>query len=85
MRVRVFSTSTCPWCDRAKDYLKDLGIAYESVDVRENREMAMEMVRKTHQRGVPVVQIGESYIIGFDRPQIDAALKTAGLLTENSF
>lgn len=80
MKVRVYSTSTCPWCDKAKDYLKSLGVDYESINVQENREMAMEMVAKTHQRAVPVVHIGEEYIVGFDRPRIDAALKSEGLV-----
>ena len=80
MKVRVFSTSTCPWCDKAKDYLKSIGVDYDSIDVQKNREMAMEMVAKSHQRAVPVIQVGETYIVGFDRPGIDAALKTAGLL-----
>lgn len=80
MKVRVFSTSTCPWCDKVKDYLKSLDVEFEAINVQENREMAMAMVAKTHQRAVPVTQIGESYIVGFDRPRIDSALKSEGLV-----
>ncbi|WP_213692538.1 glutaredoxin family protein [Aminiphilus sp.] len=80
MSVRVYSTSTCPWCDKAKDYLSELGVAFEAVDVSKDRAMAEEMIRKTGQRGVPVLDIGGTVIVGFDRPAIDAALKEKNLL-----
>jgi glutaredoxin-like YruB-family protein len=80
MSVRVYSTSTCPWCDKAKDYLSQLGVAFEAVDVSRDRAMAEEMIRKTGQRGVPVLDIGGTIIVGFDRPAIDAALKANKLL-----
>ncbi|MBL3593874.1 MAG: glutathione S-transferase N-terminal domain-containing protein [Synergistaceae bacterium] len=79
MAVKVYSTQTCPWCDKAKDYLRDKGVAYDVVDVGADRAAAMEMVRKTRQMGVPVVQIGERYIVGFDVKAIDSALAEEGL------
>lgn len=81
MSVRIYSTSTCPWCDKAKDYLKKLGVAFEAVDVSKDRAMAEEMIRKTGQRGVPVLDIGGKVIVGFDQPAIDAALKEQNLLS----
>lgn len=79
MAVKVYSTQTCPWCDKAKDYLRDKGVAYDVVDVGADRAAAMEMVKKTRQMGVPVVQIGERYIVGFDVKAIDSALAEEGL------
>ncbi|AER66977.1 glutaredoxin-like protein, YruB-family [Thermovirga lienii DSM 17291] len=78
--VKVYSTPTCPWCVKAKDYLKSINVDFEDVDVSKDREAAMEMVRKTRQMGVPVVQIGSTYIVGFDKDAIDEALKENGIL-----
>jgi glutaredoxin 3 len=80
MTVKVYSTQTCPWCDKAKDYLKGKGVAFDVVDVGADRAAAMEMVKKTRQMGVPVVQIGERYIVGFDVRAIDGALADEGLV-----
>lgn len=79
MTIRVFSTKTCPWCDKVKEYLDGRSVPYESIDVGANREMAMEMVNRTGQRGVPVIEIGETFIVGFDKPRLDEALQAAGL------
>ncbi|GHV27248.1 NrdH-redoxin [Synergistales bacterium] len=79
MSVLVYSTKTCPWCDKAKEYLASRGLTYEAIDVSADKEAAKEMVEKTRQRGVPVIKIGEHYIVGFDKPKIDSALSEAGL------
>lgn len=81
MQVMVYSTKTCPWCDKAKEYLKSLNVAFENVDVSEYREAAMELVKKTRQMGVPVIMVGERYIVGYQPDQIKAALMEAGLLS----
>ncbi len=80
MTVTVYSTPTCPWCDKAKEYLESKGVAYEVVDVSKDKAAAMDMVKKTRQMGVPVVQIGERYIVGFDKGSIDTALEEDGLV-----
>jgi len=80
MGVKVYSTPTCPWCDKAKDYLKSINIGFETIDVSKDKAAAMELVKKTRQMGVPVIQVGEKYIVGFNREAIDAALKEAGLI-----
>ncbi len=53
---------------------------YDVVNVAGDKAAAMELVKKTRQMGVPVIQIGEKYIVGFDKPGITEALKEAGLL-----
>ncbi|MDL2264673.1 glutaredoxin family protein [Synergistaceae bacterium OttesenSCG-928-I11] len=80
MNVVVYSTNSCPWCVKAKEYLDSLKVAYESVNVSENRDAAAEIVQKTRQRGVPVVKVGERYIVGFDQSAIDSALRDADLI-----
>lgn len=80
MAVTVFSTTTCPWCVKTKDYLKSLNIPFEDKNVSSDKAAAMEMVKKTKQMGVPVTMIGDQYIVGYDPDKISAALKAEGLL-----
>lgn len=74
MSVSVYSTPTCPWCDKAKSYLNQNNIDYNNYNVAEDRNAAMDMIRKSGQRGVPVLDINGKIIIGFDKPAIDSAL-----------
>lgn len=73
-RVIVFSTPTCPWCNRAKSYLRSRGVPYRDVDVSRDPAAARDLVRRTGQMGVPVVEIDGRPIVGFDQARIDAAL-----------
>jgi glutaredoxin-like YruB-family protein len=80
MSVVVYSTKSCPWCVKAKQFLDSLKVPYDAIDVNSNREAALEIVEKTRQRGVPVVKVGERYIVGFDQSAIQSALKEEGLV-----
>jgi len=73
-KVKMFSLSTCPHCKKAKAYLSEKGIAFENVDVRENKEGAKELMEVYNSKSVPVVVIGDEVIVGFDQQRIDAAL-----------
>ncbi len=73
-RVLVFTTPTCPWCSRAKTYLRGRGVAFREVDVSRDPAAARELVRRTGQMGVPVVEIDGRPIVGFDQPKIDRLL-----------
>lgn len=74
MSVTVYSTTTCPWCVKAKDYLKSKGVEYNDVNVSLDPAKAKEMIEKSGQRGVPVLDINGNIIVGFDKPQIDKLL-----------
>ena len=74
MNVIVYSTKTCPYCVMLKDFLKEKGIEFKDFDVGADREKAREMIEKTGQQGVPVIDIGGKVIIGFDRAAIVEAL-----------
>ncbi|MCX7747578.1 MAG: glutaredoxin family protein [Clostridia bacterium] len=74
MTVKVYSTPTCPWCTVTKRYLTSKNVKYEDVDVSTDRNAAMEMIQKTGQRGVPVLDINGKIIIGFDQNEIDKLL-----------
>jgi len=77
MNIKVYSTTTCPWCTKVKDYLKSKGVEFENVDVSANREAAMEMVKKTQQMGVPVTEIDGEFVIGYDTAKIDELISKA--------
>jgi glutaredoxin 3 len=73
-RVVIYSTPTCPYCKRAKDYLTRKGISYIEHNVAVDRAAAKEMVKKSGQLGVPVILIGDEVIIGFHQAQLDKLL-----------
>lgn len=73
-KITVYSTTTCPFCIRAKQFLKDNNIAFEEIDVAENHEKAQEMIKKSGQMGVPVIEIDGEIIVGFDKDKIKEAL-----------
>ncbi|MBU3110105.1 glutaredoxin family protein [Clostridium lacusfryxellense] len=76
MLIKVYSTPSCPWCTITKDYLRSKNFAFEDVDVSKNREAAMEMIKKSGQRGVPVIDINGKIIVGFDQARIDKLMKS---------
>lgn len=63
--IIIYSTPTCPYCTMAKDYFKKHGFKFEDVDVSIDQKRAQEMIDKTGQMGVPVIQINDNIIIGF--------------------
>lgn len=73
-KVIVYSTPTCPWCTKVKDYLDSKDVPYEHFDVSKDREKAMEMVKKSGQQGVPVIDIDGSIVVGFDQNSINNLL-----------
>ena len=72
--IKVYTTDSCPWCVKAKNYLKSKDIAFEELNVAEDMDARQEMVQKSRQMGVPVLDINGTVIIGFDKPAIDTAL-----------
>lgn len=73
-KVKVFSTPTCPYCHMAKDYLKDKKVEFEDVDVSKDQALAMQMVEKSGEMGVPQLWIDDEVVIGFNKPVIDQLL-----------
>ncbi len=73
-KVKLYSTPTCPFCIRAKQFLKESKIVFDDIDVSENPEMAQEMIRKSGQMGVPVIEIDGEIIVGFDKEKIKETL-----------
>jgi len=75
MNVKVFSTNFCPYCKMAKEFLKEKNIPFEDVNVQENQEAARELVEKSGQMGVPVIEIDGEIVIGFNVERIKSILK----------
>jgi glutaredoxin 3 len=73
-RVVVFTTPTCTYCRAAKKYFREQGVPFKDVDVSRDSSAARDMVRRSGQQGVPVIDIGGKIIVGFDRPKIDRLL-----------
>ena len=73
-KVKVYSTSTCPYCKMLKDFLQEKKVPFENVDVGENHEAAREMKEKSGQLGVPVMDIEGKIIVGFDKKEITMEL-----------
>ncbi len=74
-KVVLFSTSTCSWCRRAKRYFKDHRVPFKEVDVERDPKAARDIARKTGQTGVPVIKIGNRWIVGFDKERIEKELR----------
>ena len=74
MTVKVYSTPTCPYCKLAKEFLKEKGIAFSDIDVSADPAAANEMVKKSGQMGVPVIDINGQIIVGWNKGALEEAL-----------
>ncbi len=72
--VIIFSTPTCTFCNAAKRFFREKGIQFRDVDVSRDAAAARDMVRRSGQMGVPVIDIGGKIIVGFNRPKIEQYL-----------
>lgn len=68
--VKEYGTEHCPWCQIAKKFFNENNVEFEYIDVGKDKDAAMEMIKKTKQRGVPVIEIDGEIIIGFDEEKI---------------
>ena len=73
-KVKIYTTPVCPFCTLAKQYLKEKGIEFEEIDVSKNEKAAQEMIQKSGQMGVPVIEIDGQIVVGFDKEKIDELL-----------
>jgi glutaredoxin 3 len=73
-KVILFTTPSCSYCRAAKKYLRQRGVRFKDVDVSRDSRAAKDMVKRSGQQGVPVIDIGGKVIVGFDRNKIDRLL-----------
>jgi glutaredoxin-like YruB-family protein len=74
--IVVFSTPTCAWCRKVKDYLKQKGLKFKDIDVSKDAVALRDMIRKTGQQGVPQLWVNNVPVVGFDRDKIDRLIST---------
>ncbi len=74
MSVKIYTTPSCVYCRMTKDYFKKNNISYEEMDVQNDVAAREAMIEKSHQMGVPVIDINGRIIVGFNRPEIDQIL-----------
>jgi glutaredoxin 3 len=75
MAVTVYTTPTCSFCTKVKKYLKEQRITFREHNIAKDKKRADEMVRKSGQMGVPVLDVHGKIIVGFDVPKIEKALR----------
>jgi len=73
-RIVVFSTSSCPYCLTLKEFLKENNIDFKDIDVSEDEKAQAEMIEKSGQMGVPVIEIDGQIVVGFDKEKISKLL-----------
>jgi len=75
MEVKIYMTPTCQWCKKAKEWLKKNKISFQELDLTESDTYRDELIEKTHQMVVPVIEIDGQFIIGFDEKKLEELLK----------
>ena len=73
--VTIYTTPTCGFCHMAKNWMKEKGINYKEIDVSTDPNAAQEMVIKSGQMGVPVIDVDGDITVGFDRPKLEHVLR----------
>ncbi len=74
MNITVYSTPTCPYCKMVKEYLTEKKVEFKDVNVAADKAKAQEMIDKSGQMGVPVIDIDGQIIIGFDKAALEKKL-----------
>ena len=72
--VKIYSTPSCPWCQKTKEFFKENNVKYQDLDVSVDTNARKEMFTKSGQMGVPVIEVGGTIIVGYDIPRLKRAL-----------
>jgi len=75
MNVIIYTSESCPWCKKTKEFFKEYNVKYKEIDVGSDSKAAAEMVKMSGQMGVPVIDIDGKIIVGFDEPKLRKLLK----------
>lgn len=68
--IKLYTTPSCPYCYTLKEFFKEHNVAFEEIDVSQDEKARDYMIEKTNQMGVPVVEIGDEFVVGFDKVKI---------------
>ena len=75
MNITIYRTQTCPWCHKTEEFFKKYNIKYKAIDVGKDAKAAHDMIEKSGQQGVPVIDIDGQIIVGYDELALRKALK----------
>ncbi|MBI4059539.1 glutathione S-transferase N-terminal domain-containing protein [Candidatus Giovannonibacteria bacterium] len=75
MTIKIYTTPTCVYCKMAKEFFKTNNVSYEEHNVAEDAKAREEMIQKSHQLGVPVIDVDGEIVVGFDRGALAKLLK----------
>ena len=74
MKIKIYTTKTCPWCEKTKKFLKSKKVKFKEADISKNSAARREMIKKSGQLGVPVIDIDGTIIVGFNKLALKQAL-----------
>ncbi len=74
MSVSIYTTKTCSYCRLAKDYFRKQGISFTEYDIEADPRRAEELVHRTGQTAVPVIDVNGRVLIGFNPAEVERAL-----------
>ncbi len=74
MQITIYTTPTCPYCKQAKEFLRERKVAFKEIDVAADSAAAQEMIEKTGQLGVPVIEVDGKLLVGFDKKKLEKML-----------
>jgi glutaredoxin 3 len=75
MAITLYTTPSCSFCRKAKDFFRQNNVRFTEYDIARDQRKADEMVRKSGQMGVPVIDINGKIIVGFNQPEVERALR----------
>ena len=75
MEVKIYTIPTCPWCVKLKEWLKKKKISFQELDVMEEDKARDDLIEKSGQMSVPVIEIGDKIIVGFNEKKLEEALQ----------
>ena len=75
MKIKLYGSPTCAKCFKIKEFFKEKGIEFEDINVFADKEKAKEMVKKSGQMEIPVVEVDGEFIVGYDKEKLEEVLK----------
>ncbi|OIO80688.1 NrdH-redoxin [Candidatus Pacearchaeota archaeon CG1_02_32_132] len=75
MKIIIYGTDSCPWCHKAREFMKEHKVKFTDKNVGEDQKAAQEMIKKSGQQGVPVIDVNGEIIVGFDEDKLRSLLK----------
>lgn len=73
-KVTIYSTPYCVYCKAAKEFFQEHGVVYEEKDVAKDEEAREHMIQRSGQLGVPVIEVDDELVVGFDKAKLSQFL-----------